>query len=97
MTFEKSSEHLRNSLIMLEIGWKSFGNRWPCFKVVKNLSTSSVNFGRRRIFDNLRKSSKIFGNSGSVEMKNLPHFTEKKLAGIETFQREVLKVNSALG
>ena len=35
MTFEKSSEHLRNSLIMLEIGWKSFGNRcWPYFEVI---------------------------------------------------------------
>ena len=61
--FEKSSEHLRNSLIMLEIGWKSFENRWPCFEVVKNLSTSWVNFGRRqKIFDNLRKSSKILGD-----------------------------------
>ena len=52
-TFEKSSEHLRNSSIMLEIG-----NRWPCFEVVENLSTPSVIFGiRQEIFGNLRKPS----------------------------------------
>ena len=54
--FEKSSEHLRNSLIILKIGWKSFGNRWPCFEV-------SVFFGsRRKIFGNLWKSSKMFSD-----------------------------------
>ena len=54
----RSPEHLRNSLIWLEIGWKSFGNRWPCFEVVENLSTPSVIFGScREIFGNLWKSS----------------------------------------
>lgn len=44
-------------LIMLEIEWKSFGNRWPCFEV-ENLSTPSVIFGsHREIFGNLRKLS----------------------------------------
>lgn len=62
-TLEKLSEHLRNSLIMLEIGWKSFGNCCPCVEVIKNLSTPSVIFGsRREIFDNLRKSSETFGD-----------------------------------
>ena len=57
---------------MLEISWKSFGNHcWPCFEVVKNLSTPLVIFGSRReifgscwkplaIFRTLPKSSAIF-------------------------------------
>ena len=46
---------------MLENGWKSFGNRWPCFEVVQNLSTSSVIFGSHwEIFGNLRKWSEMF-------------------------------------
>ena len=72
---EKSSEHLRNSLIMLEIGRKSFGNHcWPCFEVVENLST--LTFGYRwkssenlrnllepsAIFGSLSKPSAIFGS-----------------------------------
>ena len=52
-TFEKWSEHLQT---MLEICWKSFGNRWPYFEVVQNLSTPSALFGSRR------KSSAIFGS-----------------------------------
>ena len=69
---------------MLEIGWISFGNRCqPCFEVIKNLSTPSVIVGSCwKIFGDLRKSFEIFGNSESVETKNLTHFTEKKLAGI---------------
>ena len=86
LTFEKSSEYLRNSLIMLGIGWKSFGNRCrPCFEVVENLSVRLVIVRSRwEIFGNLLKYSfifgshrKIFGNSDSVETKNLTHFTEK--------------------
>ena len=90
-TVEKSSQHLWNSLIMLEIGWKSFGNHWPCFEVVENLSTPSVTFAScGEIFGNFQKSLKIFGNlrkpllnlrkfKFSVEMKNLMHFTKKKV------------------
>lgn len=49
--------------MMLEIGWKSFRNCWPCFKVVKNLSTPSVFFRSCcKIFGNLWKSSEIFGS-----------------------------------
>ena len=69
-TFGKSWEHLRNSLIMLEIG-----KHWPCFEVVENLSTPSVIFGRRReIFGNLWKSSEIFSNllKSSENFGNLP-------------------------
>ena len=55
---------------MLETGWKSFGNCWPCFEVIKNLSTPSDIFGsQREIFsnlqklsENLRRSSEIFGD-----------------------------------
>ena len=55
---------------MLAIGWKSFGNHWPCFEDVKTLSTPSVIFGsQQEIFGNLPKllenlwtSSEIFGN-----------------------------------
>ena len=58
---------------MLEIGWKSFGNRTPCFEVVENYSTTWVIFGsrresseilggRREIFGNLQKLPKIFGD-----------------------------------
>ena len=48
---------------MLEIGWKSFGNRcWPCFKVVENLSTPSVIFGsHREIFGSRWKPLAILG------------------------------------
>ena len=46
---------------MLDIGWKSFGNRWPCLEVVKNVSTPSVIFGSCcEIFGDLRKLSEIF-------------------------------------
>ena len=73
----KNSIHFsrrRNSLIMLKIGWKSFGNRCrPCFYVIKNLSTPLVNTGSCRkifgsrwkplvIFGSLSKSSAIFGS-----------------------------------
>ena len=69
--FEKSSKHLWNSLIMLEIGWKSLGNRWRTWfwnhqksfytfsylrKSLRNLPKSS------EIFGDLRKSFKNFGN-----------------------------------
>ena len=50
--------------------------------------TSAIFEGRRNslaIFEGLRKSSAGFGNSGSVETKNLTHFTEKKLAGIYNY------------
>ena len=60
-TFEKSSQHLRNSLIMFEIGWKSFGNRWRA--VFWNRQKSFYAFGYlRKSSGNLRKSSDIFGN-----------------------------------
>ena len=81
---------------MLEIGWKSFVNHCrPIFEVVENLSTPSAiifesQWKPSAIFGSLPKSSaifgscqQIFGNSESVEMKNLTHFTEKKLAGIQ--------------
>ena len=83
------SEHLRNSLLMLEIGCKSFGNRWPCRrKSFCNLhlrlsseveGKSSAIFGsRQKIFGNLWKQSvKIFGNLSSAQTKNPTHFTEK--------------------
>ena len=46
---------------MLDIGWKSFGNRWPCLEVVKNVSTPSVIFGSCcEIFGDLRKLLEIF-------------------------------------
>ena len=48
LTFEKWLEHLWNSLIMLEIGGKSFENRWSRFEVDENLSATSVIFGSRR-------------------------------------------------
>ena len=52
---------------MLKIGWKSFGNRWPCFEVIENLSTPSVIFGsQREIFSNLRKLSENLW--GSLEI-----------------------------
>ena len=58
--FEKLSQHLWNSLIMLEIGWKLFGN---CFEIIENLSIPLFIFGRRReIFGNLQKLSEIFGD-----------------------------------
>ena len=68
--FFRRKEYLPNSLTILQIGWKSLGNRWPCFEVVKNLSTPSVIFGsQREIFGNLQKlsenlqrSSEIFGD-----------------------------------
>ena len=57
------NEYLPNSLTMLEIGLKSFGNHWPCLEVVENLSTPSVIFGSgREIFGDLRESSEIFAN-----------------------------------
>ena len=62
VTFEKSSDHFRDSLIMLEIGWKSFGNHCRLgFKVVKNLSTPYLQ-KLLETFSNLRKSSEIFDN-----------------------------------
>ena len=52
---------------MLKIGWKSFGNRWPCFEVIKNLSTPLVIFGSQwEIFSNLRKFSENLW--GSLEI-----------------------------
>ena len=67
MTFEKPSEHLRNSL-MLKIGWKSFGNRWPCFEVVENLSAPLGTVRScQEIFGNLRKLSGI--SSGILESR----------------------------
>ena len=62
--FEKSSEHLQNSLIMLEIGWKSFGNHCrPCFEVIENLSTHSVIVGsHRKIFGSCWKPLAMFGS-----------------------------------
>ena len=64
------NEYLPNSLIMLEIGLKSFGNHWPWLEVVENLSTPSVIFGSqweffgnlRKLSENLRRSSDIFGD-----------------------------------
>ena len=50
------------------------------------------------VFENLRKSSEIFGNlrkskfSGSVEMKNLTHFTENKLEGIRHYLKHLIGV-----
>ena len=64
--FEKSSEHLWNFLIMLKIGWKSFGNCcWPCFEVVEHLSChhwlSSEVVGKSSEFiGNLRQSLEVF-------------------------------------
>ena len=71
LTFEKLSEHLRNSLIMLEIDWKSLGNCCPpCFEVIENLSTPLVIVGsclkiigsRWKPSKALRRSFEIFGN-----------------------------------
>ena len=65
--FFRLKEHLRTSLVMHEIGWKSFGNCWLCFEVIENFYTPSVIFGsRQEIFSNLRKLSEIFGNLQSV-------------------------------
>ena len=66
-TFEKSSEDLRNSLIMLEIGWKSFGNRWRAlfwsrwksFYTFGYLQKSSVN---------LRQSSESVGKFSEIQV-----------------------------
>ena len=79
-TFEKSSEHLRNSSIMLEIG-----NRWSCFEVVENLSTPSVIFGiRQEIFSNLRKPSVSLWKFRFCEDEKSHAFYWKKLTGIAT-------------
>ena len=88
-TFEMSSEHLRNFLIMLEIGWKSFGNRWPCFEVVEKLSTPSVIFGsHREIFGSLRKSSETFSDlrKSSENFDNLrkPSVNLRNSGSVET-------------
>ena len=47
-SFFQRKEYIPNYLIMLKIGRKSFGNRWPCFELVENLSTPSVIFGSQR-------------------------------------------------
>ena len=94
--FEKASEHLRNSLLMLEIGWKSSGNRKPCFEVVENYSTTSVIFrsrressvifgGRREIFGNLQKLPKIFGDF--QRSKNIYGFLTLKLKLLKNLMR----------
>ena len=58
---------------MLEIGWKSFGNRLPCLEVVETLSTPLVIF--RSQWEFFRKSLKIIGKSLEV-VGNLPRFSE---------------------
>ena len=78
---------------MLKIGWKSFGNHWPCFEVNENLSMPLVIWRSSEVVRNLWKFFKTVGNlwKPSVNLQkfpfcedeNLTHFTEKKLAGIE--------------
>ena len=59
----RTSSELCN-IIMLEIGWKSFGNRCrPCFEVIENLSIPSVIFrSHREMFGSHWKPSAIFGS-----------------------------------
>ena len=70
-TFEKSSQHLWNSLVMLKIGWKSFGNCWRAlfwhcrksFYTFSYLRKSSGNLPKSsEILGNLQKSFENFGN-----------------------------------
>ena len=63
-TFEKSSEHLRNSLTMLEIGWKSF---------LKSLAHPVLKSSK--IFRHLWLSAEIIGKSSEV-IGNLQRFSE---------------------
>ena len=98
--FEKSSEHLQNSLIMLEIGWKSFGNRWPVLKSSKSFYTfgylrkSSGNLRHfSEKFRNLRKSSenlwkfRFCGDEKSHALKKSwrVYQTNPDLTGLELF------------
>ena len=67
---------------MPEIGWKSFGNRWPHFEVIENLSAPSVifrshceilgNLGSRwkssAIFRSLRQSSEAIGKFLEIQV-----------------------------
>ena len=89
MTFEKSLEHLQNSLIMLEIGWKFFGNLcWPYFEVIKNISTSLVIVrSLPKIFGSRWKPSAIFGSlleifdnlqKPSVNLKKFSFYGDEK-------------------
>ena len=72
--FEKSSEHIRNSLIMLEIGWKSLeivaGPVLKSSEVVENLRKLLETFGDLRksfeIFDKL--SSEAVGKSSEIHI-----------------------------
>jgi len=70
-----------------------FGSRWEIFgnlrKSLGNLRQSSDFVGNLwrslEVFGNLRQSSEAVGKSSEIEvleMKNLMHFTEKKLAGL---------------
>ena len=73
--FEKSSEHLWSSLIIIKIGsWKSFENCCLYFEVVIEIFVYL-----RKSSGNLWKSSKIFGNLWKPlvnfrKLKNLTHY-----------------------
>ena len=51
--------------LMLEIGWKSFRNRWPCyvFKLLKIILHLQLSL---EVVKNLRQSSEVVGRSSEV-------------------------------
>ena len=69
----RSHSSFRNSLIMLEIGWKSFGNRQR--DLFWSRRKSFYTFGYpQKLSESLRKSSEIFGNlrKSFENFNNLP-------------------------